>query len=187
MIKKTFISLIIIIAIILFSLIYWRSIKPHEYYDFWSRYKIFDNNLSCKLCGLNNKSLFATTSEEIKGSTGTIIINRQNIEVEIAKTETDRVSGLSNRQFLNKQTGMLFVFDKLDYHLFWMKDMLLYLDIIFLDENWQVTQIERNLSPDSFPKTFGSEKKSKYVLEINGGEAEIDGFHVGDEVIFLNQ
>ena len=168
-------------------MIYWRGSNPHSYYDYWSRYPFFQKLFVCDLCSESNKSLFATTSEQIMAKKGEIVVNRNKIQVEIAKTDSERVSGLSNRSFLDKRTGLLFVFDSIDYHPFWMKDMLIYLDIIFLDENWQVVAIEKNLSPDSFPKTFDGKKKSKYVLEINGGESDLLNLHVGDRVIFLNR
>ncbi len=187
MIKKIITIIIVLVAVFLFSMIYWRGSDPHSYYSYWTQYPFLENFFVCDTCLTSNKALFATSSETVRGSKGEIIIGRESVLVEIAKTNQDRVGGLSNRSFLDKKTGMLFVFDKIDYHSFWMKDMLIYLDIIFIDQNWQIVAIERNLSPDSFPKTFGGEVKSKYVLEINAGEANLYKFKVGDRIIFLNK
>jgi uncharacterized membrane protein (UPF0127 family) len=130
---------------------------------------------------------FATSSESITSTNGQVIIKDNAWAVEVARTEKERENGLSNRRALYHQQGMLFAFDKADYQSFWMKDMLISLDMIFIDQNWKIVLIEKNADPLSFPKSYGNKVKSKYVLEINAGEADSFDLHVGDQVIFLNK
>ena len=114
-----------------------------------------------------------SSSEPILGVNGQIIINKNIWDVEVVKAETDLAAGLSNRKLLYNKNGMLFVFDKPDVHLFWMKDMLISIDMIFFDDECKIILIESNLQPNSFPKNFGGSVKSKYVLEINALESNI--------------
>ena len=107
--------------------------------------------------------------------------------MEVASTELAQVNGLSNRKILSSHTGMLFAFAESAAHPFWMKDMLFPIDIVFFDSAWKIILIEPNLQPSTFPKTFGGDVLSQYVLEINAGEADIYGLRTGDQAIFLNK
>jgi len=98
----------------------------------------------------------------------------QTLKIELAQTEAERRQGLSGRASLPEDSGMLFVFDAPTYPGFWMKDMNFPLDVIWLDENWQVVGITANVLPDSFPQAFypPQGKLIKYVLELNAGWAD---------------
>lgn len=188
MIKAILKFIVVPVIIIVYGIIAWRTFAPESYVAFWNRYPVVSQTIDelCSTCGLSNKALVATTSEQILSDSGKIIFSKETWPVEIARTEAARTRGLSNVRFLDRQNGLLFVFDDVDYRQFWMKDMLIYLDMIFIDENWKIVLIEENVSPATFPKVFGGEVKSKYVLEINGGEAEAYGLKTGDQLIFLN-
>src|SRR5690554_3291083 len=62
------------------------------------------------------------------------IRNREEVFVlaEVARTAEERRVGLSFRQSLPKNQGMLFVFDGEVVPSFWMKDTLIPLDLIFI-------------------------------------------------------
>lgn len=166
--KKFIYSIIIIISIIfLIKFFTFRSTSP----------VVFDMD----------ELTLATSSQVVTSLVGELYINKDVWKVEIASTESQKVNGLSNRQILRPKTGMLFVFSESSYQYFWMKDMLIDLDMIFFDENWKIILIERNLSQKTFPQTFGGGVKSKYVLEINAGEADSSGLRLGDQAIFLNE
>ncbi len=126
---------------------------------------------------------FSTGRPEKK--TAQVVINNQTWTVETAEAEASRTRGLSGRETLPPQTGLLFIFDRPAVQTFWMKDMLIPLDIIFFDEQWQIVLVEENLTPASFPKTFGAGVLSKYVLEINAGEAKKSGLQVKNQVRFF--
>jgi len=108
----------------------------------------------------------------------TVQINGKNIKVEVARTTTERAKGLSSRNSLVPDTGMLFVFDKADLHSFWMKDMLFPLDIIYIN-NGKVAETTTLQPPsdNNIPK-YTPQNKAQYVLELNVNS----GFKVGDEV-----
>jgi len=103
-------------------------------------------------------------------------------EVELAVTNEEQAIGLMFRKSLDKNRGMLFVFKEEGEHSFWMKNTLISLDIIWINENKEVIFISENTQPckeDSCP-SITPNKKAKYVLEINGGISKEIGLKVGD-------
>lgn len=107
------------------------------------------------------------------------------INVEVADTAESRQQGLSNRQSLDRNSGMLFVFDEtLDTNCFWMKDTLISLDMIWLNEDKQVITLTQNVTPDTFPESFCPDEPAKYGLEINAGRAEELRIEQGTELRF---
>ena len=98
-----------------------------------------------------------------------IIVGNVAVKVEIAASSEEKQKGLSGRNFMRKNSGMLFVFSQPDLYHFWMKNMKFPIDIIWLDENLRIINIEKNITPDSFPKKFTPRLPAKYVLEVNGG------------------
>lgn len=103
--------------------------------------------------------------------------------VNIADTDQERVQGLSGTQYLNDDQGMFFIFEKPGYYGIWMKEMMFPIDIIFLDESLIVVDIKKDISPDTYPEVFKPRAKAKYVLEINGGVSDKNGFMIGDKWI----
>lgn len=117
--------------------------------------------------------------------TKVIKINGADLKVEIADTPEKRTKGLSGRQSMADDQGMLFVFDAPDYYSFWMKDMLLSLDFIWISGN-TVAGITKNVKPEDYepPKVLIPKSKVDKVLEVNAGTAERLGIKEGDEVKF---
>lgn len=106
---------------------------------------------------------------EIEGQVA--CINDNCFNVEIAETNRERVKGLMNREFLDKDSGMLFIFPKEDIWSFWMKNTLIPLDIIWVNENSSIVEIKQNVQPckENTCTIYSPKNKSKYVLEINAG------------------
>jgi uncharacterized protein len=103
-------------------------------------------------------------------------------DVELAKTEAQRSQGLMYRKELDKNKGMLFIFDKEGIYPFWMKNTLIPLDMVWIDGNSKVVFIGQNVQPckSLICPTVVSSGKAKYVLEINAGVCEKIGFKIGD-------
>ncbi len=185
--KKKILWLSLIMIWILVVFLFWYILSPVTFYQTFFSYpkiiKIVTNITKTKL----PTSITATTSEDIFSNEGFLTIKNDIWIVEIANTDQARINGLSNRATLNHKKGMLFVFKTSSRQSFWMKDMLLPIDIIFFDENWEIVLIERRVEPSTFPTIFGNEVESKYVLEINAGEADIFDLKLGDKAIFVNK
>ena len=120
------------------------------------------------------------TSLVSPSSKATVTLGGKVFSVEVAQTDTEREQGLSGHTPLTNDGGMLFVFPVAGTYAFWMKDMLFSLDIIWLDQSGKVVHIEKNLSPDTYPKAYAPGSPALYVLEISSGQAETLGLAVGD-------
>lgn len=104
-----------------------------------------------------------------------IYINDKEYSVEIAISEEDKEIGLQNRSKLAEDAGMLFVYDSPQTVQYWMKDTLIPLDIIFIDEYWEVIDmIEGEPNSEDILECDGV----KYVLELNAKS----GVKRGDEI-----
>jgi uncharacterized membrane protein (UPF0127 family) len=118
-----------------------------------------------------------------KKSDSTVCFEGSCINAELATTPKERNIGLMNRTSIPENTGMLFIFDKEGIYKFWMKNAVIPLDIIWLDENGKIIYIEKNARPCYVPSCplFGPESSSKYTLEVNGGYTERHKINVGDK------
>lgn len=118
-----------------------------------------------------------------KENNTTVKINGVSISAEIANTPKTRTSGLSNRERLAEDSGMLFIFDNSGYHTFWMKDMNFPIDIIWIHDN-RIVDITENIPPEKDNKLtiYKPSKPVKFVLEVNAGFSEKNNFKVGDTV-----
>ena len=90
--------------------------------------------------------------------------------VEIADDEAERAQGLMNRDRLGSGSGMLFVYDAPSDVAFWMKNTLIPLDMIFLDDAGRVTRVHENAVPGDLTPIPGP-PETLLVLEIKGGLA----------------
>lgn len=106
------------------------------------------------------------------------------IEVEVADTLISRKHGLSGKNGLSDNQGMLFVYDMPGFYSFWMKDMNFPIDIIWIDETKTIIGVNKNVSPDTFPETFQPPSLAKYILEVNAGWPDKNLIQIGDLVQF---
>lgn len=106
--------------------------------------------------------------------------------VELADNALERARGLMFRETLPENQGMLFIFDQEGKHSFWMKNTLIPLDIIWLDQARNVVFIGQNVPPCDAPQCPGinPQKSAKYVLEINGGLCDKINLRPGDRLVF---
>lgn len=86
--------------------------------------------------------------------------------VTIADEPEEWRAGLSNTNSLADQTGLLFIFDEIDEHGIWMKDMNYPIDIIWIDESFTVVDFATNVSPDTYPQVFRPDEPARFVLEV---------------------
>lgn len=107
--------------------------------------------------------------------------------VEVADTALERETGLMNREKLDRNAGMLFIFDSVGNYPFWMKNTLISLDIIWIDENKEVVFVYEALPCESDPcLIIIPTGNAKYVLEINKGIATEKGITIGKKAQFAD-
>ena len=117
-----------------------------------------------------------------------ITVGETKLNVEIADTKSKREVGLGGRSTLDQNVGMLFVFDsKQVTPSFWMKDMLIPLDIIWISGG-KVVKIDKNIqapisgTPDSKLAIYNPGQPIDYVLEVNAGFSDTNNVKVGDSI-----
>lgn len=110
-------------------------------------------------------------------------IGRKEILVEVADTPEKREKGLSGRDFLPENQGMLFVFERPDYWGFWMKGMKFPLDFVWI-RGEEIVEIEENIQPEDFqpPQVLRPKTPVDKVLEINAGKIRDWEIKKGDKI-----
>ena len=106
---------------------------------------------------------------------------------EIADNRSEREKGLSGREALDNNNGMLFIFEEETFPGFWMKDMNFPIDILWINKNKEIIGIEKSIQPCKTEKecpVFYPNSRIKYALEINSGFSEVYGFEKGNSVYF---
>jgi uncharacterized membrane protein (UPF0127 family) len=117
-----------------------------------------------------------------------IMINGVMLTVELAETPGAQEKGLSGRQSLPSDHGMLFIFDHEDNWGFWMVDMRFPLDIIWFNSNRQAVFFEQDLSPctPQYCPVYTPDAKAMYVLEVNAGFVAAHQITLGTTFMFLD-
>ena len=152
-------------------------------------YTIFFTFIIFMLSSCKNESNTVITTEEINfKKEGELRIFKKdslliNLDIEIAESDYETQTGLMNRSFMNRNQGMLFIFNDLRVHNFHMKNTQIPLDLIFINEKLEIASFQENAKPlDESP--LSSQVPIKYVLEINAGLAEKWLLEVGDRISY---
>ncbi|MFH1247392.1 MAG: DUF192 domain-containing protein [Candidatus Micrarchaeota archaeon] len=113
-----------------------------------------------------------------------VCVNGNCIEVELALNQTQREKGLMDRESLESNKGMLFVFEKEDIHPFWMNGTLFPLDMVWVARNGTVVDIMENAQPCVYPNCLGifTTRNATYVIEINANKTRELGINVGTQL-----
>ena len=115
-----------------------------------------------------------------------IKINETNYKVELAKTTSQKIKGLSKREKLCSNCGMLFVFGFETKLPFWMKDTMIPLDMIWLDKNGKVVDIKNVTETNNSQKIYQNETPALYVLELNINDSQKLNLKIGDIIQLPN-
>ena len=112
-------------------------------------------------------------------------IGKNKIDVEIVDTEEARGQGLSGRESLGENDGMLFIFDDQNIAKFWMKDMNFPLDMIWINGN-KIVNITKNVPPEGAEpdNIYSSDYPIDVVLEVNGGYCDKHNIQEGDYITY---
>lgn len=106
--------------------------------------------------------------------------------IEYAVTEAEKRKGLMERDYLEPEKGMLFIYDYEQPLSFWMKNTLIPLDIIYLNKEKKIVRIIDSAQPcrTSICETYSSSAPCQYVLEINAGLSQKLGIKVDQTAVF---
>ena len=118
-----------------------------------------------------------------------LIIGDQHINLEVARTPEQQRIGLMYRDSLCDENGMLFDFSQPIMASFWMKNVNISLDMIFVDQG-VVNSIAHNVPPcrQKPCPIYRSEGLIDQVIELRGGLVKELNIQKGDrlQIIFLN-
>src|SRR5919107_1272303 len=106
---------------------------------------------------------------------------RVPVQVEIADTPEETLTGLMGRSALAEEAGMLFVFEQEQILAFWMKDTLIPLSIAYIDAEGRIVDIQ-DMQPLDDETSRPSAEPAQYALEVDQGFFEGRGVMVGDMV-----
>jgi uncharacterized protein len=102
--------------------------------------------------------------------TNEVCINENCFQVEIAETPSEKQQGLMFRKSLDEDKGMLFVYEEDGYYSFWMKNTLIPLDIIWINQTMDIIYFVSAVPcNEEICVSYLPNEKAKYVLEINTG------------------
>jgi uncharacterized protein len=109
------------------------------------------------------------------------------VHVEIAADDSTRAQGLMFRDQLAPDRGMLFLFPQSGNYPFWMKNTLIPLDMIWIDDQKRIAHIARDVQPckaDPCPSIPAGGTNARYVLEVAAGVAARHGLENGQTLKF---
>lgn len=132
--------------------------------------------LTLTLCALSVSEVFALQGGDM------VIDSRVTIRVEVARTAREQARGLGGRASLPRGEGMLFPFDAAEHRTFWMKGMLIPLDIVWIRKD-RIVAIDANVPPPrshETPAVVG--QVADLVLEVPAGFAREMDIRVGHTV-----
>jgi len=114
-------------------------------------------------------------------------INGVEINLEVADSPEERVKGLSGRDSLGENEGMVFVFEQPGIYPFWMRQMKFELDFLWV-RDCRVVELTEKVPPTAWqsgragPTRVSPSQPVDMVIEVNGGFVERHGVELGDKI-----
>lgn len=109
-----------------------------------------------------------------------ILLGNKEYKVKEATTQEEHMKGLQGVKDLPEDQGMIFYFDPPQRAEFWMRDTLIPLDIIYINDDQEVIDVYKGQPNDD---TLHSVEDVAYVVELN----QNSGVQIGDELEFLEE
>jgi uncharacterized protein len=108
----------------------------------------------------------------------------ERFTLEVVDDEASRTQGLMGREALGANEGMLFDFPAGTRPAIWMRNMLISLDLLFVDEQGRLEQIFREVPPcRAMPcEIYRADRPLRFVIEVPAGTAERLGLNEGDQL-----
>lgn len=130
-------------------------------------------------------SLFISPGDCRDFKEGKLLVNGQTWPVALADTDTEQIRGLGGCQSIPNGSGMYFPYDKPTETAFWMKGMVIPIDIIWIRDG-VVVAIHAQVQPlgklQDDPPRYQSPQPITAVLEVGAGEALKHGIQVGSQI-----
>ncbi len=113
-----------------------------------------------------------------------ILPDGYQVRCEVMTHPTDMMRGMMFRDSLAEDRGMLFIHASMGPYSYWMHQVKIPLDILWLDENRIVVEISADTPPCTTEKAsecpnYGGSVNSIYVVELAAGSAAKHNIKVG--------
>lgn len=164
-----------------------RRIFPRFQNYLFSRLLLGAMVLAAAVAGL--AALEAMSAPDVMAAPGMtqarVVLAGQEFVVDVAETPGQQSLGLGGRKRLGPGEGMLFLYAEKARRTFWMRGMVISIDILWLDNN-RIVHIEHRVPPprpgtsDDMLPTYAASAPANGVLEIAEGRAAQLGLRVGD-------
>lgn len=128
-------------------------------------------------------TFFCLLQKRIIENINTIYVSNTAIKVEVANTKEKQYKGLSGKNNLCENCGMLFIFPDKTERTFVMREMLFPIDIIWISGG-KIVKIDESLKQEKLENItqYKSGTEIDMVLEVNAGFAKKNNFRVGDSI-----
>ena len=113
-----------------------------------------------------------------------LIINKNKFKVKTVMSPKDTSRGMMNKKFNNTFNGMLFIMSE-GSHCFWMKNCIIPLDIIFID-NGIITKIHHNCPPCKTKECKNYCGEGDMILGLQGSTCKELNINIGDSIHSLD-
>jgi uncharacterized membrane protein (UPF0127 family) len=113
-----------------------------------------------------------------------IRLGDETFELDVVDDQQSREKGLMGRESLGENEGMIFDFPKGSRPAIWMRNMVISLDLLFLDEQGTLVQIFHRVPPcEAMPcEVYQAERPLRFVIEVAAGTANRLGLEPGQQV-----
>src|SRR5205823_3858649 len=130
------------------------------------------------LCACGTFSCSKGTEVEGLNETEITFPNGKTVIAETMVRDVDQMRGMMFRDSLAKDRGMLFIHRNEDQVPYWMYQVRIPLDIVWLDQQRRIVEISANTPPCTFKSardcpSYGGHEKARYVLELAAGAAAL--------------
>ncbi len=130
-------------------------------------------------------NFFSSLYQRAEAGYKIVSIGEESFKLEVADTEEKQVKGLSDRDSIPGDEGMIFLFGKPGNYGIWTKGMRFSIDIIWLRDN-KVVDVAENIPPpldeNAGLKTYYPGADADAVIELKAGTIKKVGLSIGDEV-----
>jgi len=129
-----------------------------------------------------------TEGADVLGTRKVTLPDGQLIRAEVEMNTVDMQKGMMFRDALARGRGMLFIHQKPGLYPYWMYQVRIPLDMIWMDPSHRIVEISPDTPPcktkASLCPNYGGHETAQFVLELGGGEARRLGLSLGQTLEF---
>ncbi len=111
-----------------------------------------------------------------------VFVNDNMFKVRVCVSPETIQKGMMGQKFNSDFNGMLFMMGNNGEQSFWMKNCIIPLDIVFINDDMTIQHIQKHCPPCSSNDCEHYSGNGKYVLELLGGTCDECGIENGQKI-----